>query len=149
MQEELNQLKRSNVWTLVERPLDNNVIGTKWIFRNKLDEHSVVVGNKARLVAQGYAQEEGIDYDETFTPIVRLEAIRILLAFTCYMDFKLYQIDVKSVFLNGIIKEEVYVEQPLGFEDPNVTSQLPISTKMGLNAWFRSRIILRALMGVF
>ena len=103
MQEELNQFKRTNVWTLVERPLDNNVIGTKWVFRNKLDEHGVVVWNRPRLVAQGYAREEGIDYDETFVPIVRLEAIRILLSFACYMNFKLYQMDIKSIFLNSNI----------------------------------------------
>ena len=90
MQEKLNQFKRTNVWTLVERPYDNNVIETKWIFKNKFDEHGVVVRNKERLVVQGYAQEEGISYDETFVPIVQLEAIRILLAFACYMDFKLY-----------------------------------------------------------
>ena len=89
MQEELNQFKRINVWTLVERPYHNNVIGTKWVFKNKFDEQGVVVRNKARLVAQGYTQEERIDYDETFTSVTRLEAIRILLAFTCYMDFKL------------------------------------------------------------
>ena len=77
-----------------------------------------MVRNKARLVTQGYTQEEGIDYDETFTPVVWLEAIRILLAFSCYMDFKLYQMDIKSAFLNGIIKKEVYVEQSPGFEDP-------------------------------
>ena len=105
MQEQLNQFIRRNVWTLVVRPLDNNVIITKWVFKNKLDEHGVVIRNKARLVAQGYTQEEDINYDETSIPIVRLEAIRILLAFACYMDFKLYQMDVKSVFLNGIIKE--------------------------------------------
>ena len=85
---------------------------TKWIFKNKLDEHKVVVRNKARLVAQGYNQEEGIHYDGTFAPIARLEAIRLLLAFACIMDFKLYQMDVKSIFLNGTIKEDVYVEQP-------------------------------------
>ena len=110
MQEELNQFKRTNVWIIVERPYDNNVIETKWVFKNKLDEHDVVVWNKARLVAQGYSKEEGIDYDESFTPVAHLEAIRILLAFACYMDFKLYQMDVKSVVFNGTIKEEVYVE---------------------------------------
>ena len=117
MQEELNQFKRINVWILVERPYDNNMIGTKWIFKNKFNEHGVVLRNKARLVAQGYTQEEGIDYDETFTPVVRLEAIRILLAFACYINFKLYQMDVKSIFLNGTIKEKVHVEQAPSFED--------------------------------
>ncbi|KAH9801181.1 hypothetical protein KPL71_000929 [Citrus sinensis] len=92
-------------------------IGTKWIFRNKMDESGVVVKNKARLVAQGYNQEEGIDFDETFAPVARLESIRMLLAFACNKDFILFQMDVKSAFLNGYIMEEVYVKQPPGFEN--------------------------------
>nr|CAD1838643.1 unnamed protein product [Ananas comosus var. bracteatus] len=119
MQEELNQFERNQVWTLVERPSDHTVIGTKWVFRNKRDESGVVVQNKARLVAQGFNQIEGIDFDETFAPVARLEAIRILLAFASYMNFKLFQMDVKSAFLNGYIFEEVYVEQPPGFEKHN------------------------------
>ena len=90
MQEKLNQFKRNNVWTLVERSLEQLVIGTKWVFKNKLDEHGTIIRNKARLVAQGYTQEEGIDYDETFIPISRIEDIRILLTFACHMNFKLY-----------------------------------------------------------
>ena len=117
MQEELNQFTRNNVWTLVERPKDHSVIGSKWVFRNKLDENGIVIRNKARLVAKGYNQEEGIDFDETFAPVARLEAIRLLLAFACHMNFNLFQMDVKSAFLNGFINEEVYVEQPPGFED--------------------------------
>ncbi|GJY95659.1 retrovirus-related pol polyprotein from transposon TNT 1-94 [Tanacetum coccineum] len=93
------------------------IIGTKWVFRNKLDENGVVSRNKARLVAQGYNQQEGIDYDETYAPVARLESIRILLAYACALDFKLFQMDVKSAFLNGFINEEVYVAQPLGFID--------------------------------
>ena len=85
-------------------------IGTKWMFQNKLDESGIIVRNKARLVAKGYNQEEGIDYDETYAPVARLEAIRLLLAFACIMDFKLFQMDVKSVFLNGYIEEEIYVD---------------------------------------
>ena len=99
------------------KTLENQVIGTKWVFKNKLDEHGVVIKNKARLVAQGYNQKEGIDDDETFTPVARLEAIRLLLAFAYFMDFKFYQMDVKSIFLNSTIKEEVYVEQLSKFED--------------------------------
>ncbi|KAH9725866.1 hypothetical protein KPL70_008032 [Citrus sinensis] len=91
--------------------------GTKWVFRNKMDESGVVVRNKARLVAQGYNQEEGIDFDETFAPVARLESIRMLLAYACHKDFILYQMDVKSAFLNGYILEEVYVKQPPGFEN--------------------------------
>ena len=88
------------------------MIGTKWVFRNKQDEHGVVVRNKARLVAQGFAQVEGLDFGETFAPVARLEAIRILLAFASHHNIKLYQMDVKSAFLNGFINELVYVEQP-------------------------------------
>ncbi|GJS05884.1 retrovirus-related pol polyprotein from transposon TNT 1-94 [Tanacetum coccineum] len=90
---------------------------TKWVFRNKLDENSVVSQNKARLVAQGYNQQEGIDYDETYAPVARHETIRILLAYACALDFNLFQMDVKSAFLNGFINKEVYVAQPPGFID--------------------------------
>ena len=114
MQEKLNQFERNKVWNLVPRPNNCSIIGTKWVFRNKLNEHGNVTRNKARLVAQGYNQEEGIDFDETFAPVARLEAIRILCAYACFMNFKLYQMDVKSTFLNGILSEEVYVEQPPG-----------------------------------
>jgi len=94
-----------------------NVIGTKWVFRNKMDEQGIIVRNKARLVAKGYNQEEGIDYDETYAPVARIEAVRLLLAYACLYGFKLFQMDVKSAFLNGFINEEVYVTQPPGFED--------------------------------
>ncbi|GKC04936.1 retrovirus-related pol polyprotein from transposon TNT 1-94 [Tanacetum coccineum] len=107
---------RNKVWTLVPLPYGKITIGSKWIFRNKKDKHDTTTNNKARLVAQGYSQEEGIDYDETFTPVVRIEAIRIFLAFATYINFKVYQMDVKSAFMNGKLKEEVYVKQPLGFE---------------------------------
>ncbi|KAH9770963.1 hypothetical protein KPL71_012543 [Citrus sinensis] len=117
MQEELNQFERNNVWELVPNPEHQSIIGTKWVFRNKMDESGVVVRNKARLVAQGYNQEEGIDFDETFAHVARLESIRMLLAYACHKDFILYQMDVKSAFLNGYIMEEVYVKQPPGFEN--------------------------------
>jgi hypothetical protein len=116
MQEELNNFTRNEVWTLVERP-KQNMIGTKWVFRNKQDEHGVVTRNKARLVAQGFTQIEGLDFGETDAPVIRLESIQILLAYVVYHDFKLYQIDVKSAFLNGPLSEVVYVEQPPSFED--------------------------------
>nr|CAH66560.1 OSIGBa0113K06.6 [Oryza sativa] len=118
MHEELNNFARNKVWTLVERPRDHNVIGTKWVFRNKQDENGLVVRNKARLVAQGFTQVEGLDFGETFAPVARLEAICILLAFASWFDIKLFQMDVKSAFLNGEIAELVFVEQPPGFEDP-------------------------------
>jgi hypothetical protein len=116
MQEELNNFKRNEVWTLVPRP-KQNVVGTKWVFRNKQDEHGVVTRNKARLVAKGYAQVAGLDLEETFAHVARLESIRILLAYAAHHSFRLFQMDMKSAFLNGTIKEEVYVEQPPGFED--------------------------------
>ncbi|XP_075473355.1 uncharacterized protein LOC142504363 [Primulina tabacum] len=119
MHEELEQFVRNDVWDLVPRPDNVNVIGTKWIFKNKTDESGIVVRNKARLVAQGYTQIEGIDFDETFAPVARIESVRLLLAIACHMDIKLYQMDVKSAFLNGILNEEAYVSQPKGFEDPN------------------------------
>ena len=120
MQEELECFSRNEVWSLVERPKDHhiNVIGTKWVFKNKQDEHGTVIRNKARLVAQGYAQIEGMDYEDTFAPVARLEAIRLLLAYASFHNFKLYQMDVKSAFLNGPLKEVAYVAQPPGFEDP-------------------------------
>ena len=118
MQEELEQFKRNEVWELVPRPEGTNVIGTKWIFKNKTNEEGVITRNKARLVAQGYTQIEGVDFDETFAPVARLESIRLLLGVACILKFKLYQMDVKSVFLNGYLNEEAYVEQPKGFVDP-------------------------------
>ncbi|KAK1596224.1 hypothetical protein QYE76_017278, partial [Lolium multiflorum] len=120
MHEELNNFKRNKVWTLVEKPKEcRNVIGTKWIFKNKQDEFGNVVRNKARLVAQGFSQVEGIDFGETYAPVARLESIRILLAYASHHNFKLQQMDVKSAFLNGPLHEEVYVKQPPGFEDLN------------------------------
>jgi hypothetical protein len=117
MQEELNNFTRNEVWELVERPKNHNVIGT-WVFQNKENEDGIVVKNKSRLVAQGYTQVEGLDFDETFAPVARLEAIRILLPYACSRNIKLYPMDVKSAFLNGKISELVYAEQPPDFEDP-------------------------------
>ena len=117
MHEELNNFTRNQVWGLVEWPKDHNMIGTKWVFQNKQDQDGIVVRNTARLVAQGYTQVEGLDFRETYAPVVRLKAIRILLADACAHNIKLYQMDVKSAFLNGYINELVYVEQPPGFED--------------------------------
>nr|GEW40973.1 retrovirus-related Pol polyprotein from transposon TNT 1-94 [Tanacetum cinerariifolium] len=117
MKEELNQFIANDVWELVPQPRSMKIIGTKWVFRNKLDENGIVSRNKARLVAQGYNQQEGIDYDETYALVARLESIRILLAYACALDFKLFQMDVKSAFLNGFINEEVYMARPPGFID--------------------------------
>jgi hypothetical protein len=103
------------VWSLVERP-KQNIVGTMWVFRNKQDKHRVVIRNKAHLVAKGYSQVKGLDFDETFAPVARLESIHILLSYATHHDLKLYQMDVKSAFLNGSIKEEVYMKQPPEFE---------------------------------
>ncbi|GJV11345.1 ribonuclease H-like domain-containing protein [Tanacetum coccineum] len=119
MQEELLQFKLQDVWVLCDLPDGKRVIGTKWVFRNKRDERGTIIKNKARLVAQGYRQEEGVDYDEVFAPVARIEAIRLFLAFASFMGFTVYQMDVKSAFLYGNITEEVYVKQPPGFEDPS------------------------------
>jgi hypothetical protein len=129
MQEELNNSTRNEVWHLVPRP-NQNVVGTKWVFHNKQDEHGVVTRNKARLVVKSYS------------PVARLESICILLGYATYHGFKLYQMDVKSAFLNGPIKEEVYIEQPPGFEDseyPNHVYKLSkalYGLKQAPRAWY-------------
>ena len=107
------------MWELVPRPDGVNVIGIKWMFKNKSDEYGTIIRNKSRLVAQGYTQVEGIDFDETFAPVARLESIRILLKIASHLNWKFYQMDVKSAFLNGILQEKVYVEQSKGFVDPH------------------------------
>ncbi|GKD42653.1 putative ribonuclease H-like domain-containing protein [Tanacetum coccineum] len=109
----------SAVWILVDLPIGKRAIGTKWVFGNKKDERGIVIRNKARLVAQGYRQEEGIDYEEVFAPVARIEAIRLFLAYASFMGFLVYQMDVKSAFLYGTIEEDVYVTQPPGFKDPD------------------------------
>jgi hypothetical protein len=116
MKEEINQIEKNKTWELVPRPLNENVIGDKWVFRNKMDEVGKVTRNKARLVCKGHAQVEGIDYGETFSPVARMESIRLFLAYTSSKNFKVYQMDVKSAFLNGDLEEEVYMEQPDGFQ---------------------------------
>nr|GEU66040.1 putative ribonuclease H-like domain-containing protein [Tanacetum cinerariifolium] len=117
MQEELLQFKMQKVWVLVDLPYGKRAIGTKWGFKNKKDEKGTVVRNKARLIAQGHTQEGGIDFEEVFSPVARIEAIRLFLAYASFMGFMVYQMDVTSAFLYGTIEEEVYVYQPLGFED--------------------------------
>nr|GEU91993.1 putative ribonuclease H-like domain-containing protein [Tanacetum cinerariifolium] len=117
IQEELLQFKLQDVWTLVDLPYGKRAIGSKWVFRNKLDERGIVIRNKARLIAQGHTHEKGIDYDEVFAPVAWIEAIRLFLAYASFKDFIVYQMDVKCAFLYGKIEEEVYVCQPPGFED--------------------------------
>ena len=142
MNEELDQIENNHTWELVPRPHDKIVIGTKWIFKNKLNENGDVIENKARLVCKGYAQQEGIDFEETFAPVARLEAIRIFLAFSSFQQIKVYQMDVKSAFLNGDLEEEVYIEQPEGFilgNDENLVCRLKkalYGLKQAPRAWY-------------
>nr|GEW74113.1 hypothetical protein [Tanacetum cinerariifolium] len=116
--QELLQFKMQKVWILVDLPYGKREIGTKWVYRNKKDERGIFIKNKARLVAQGPTPEEGIDYEEVFSPVARIKAIRLFLAYASFMGFLVYQMNVKSAFLYGTIEEEVYVYQPPGFEDP-------------------------------
>jgi hypothetical protein len=104
MHEELENFERNQVWELVDPPPRCKPIGTKWVWKNKEGEKGEVVRNKSRLVTQGFSQIEGIDYEETFAPVARLEVIRILLAFSVAKGFKLHQMDVKSAFLNGVLE---------------------------------------------
>nr|GFB16049.1 retrovirus-related Pol polyprotein from transposon TNT 1-94 [Tanacetum cinerariifolium] len=142
MQEELDQFARLKVWRLVPRPEGTSVIKTKWIFKNKKDKSSLVIQNKARPKAVGYSQQEGIDYDETFASVARIEAIRLFLAYAAHKDFTVYQMDVKTAFLNGILKEEVYVGQPPGFVSKQYPDHVYVLDKAlyGLNqapqAWY-------------
>nr|GEX48813.1 hypothetical protein [Tanacetum cinerariifolium] len=117
MQEELLQFKMQKVLVLVDLPYGKRAISTKWVYRNKKDERGIMIRNKERLIAQGHTQEEGIDYDEVFAPVARIEAIRLFLAYASFMGCMVYQMDVKSAFLYSTFKEDVYVSQPLGFED--------------------------------
>nr|GEW31305.1 retrovirus-related Pol polyprotein from transposon TNT 1-94 [Tanacetum cinerariifolium] len=119
MQEELYEFERLEVWELVPRPDQVMVITLKWIYKVKLDELGGILKNKARLVARGYCQEEGIDFEESFAPVARLKAIRIFLAYATHKNMVVYQMDVKTAFLNGNLREDVYVSQLDGFVDPN------------------------------
>ncbi|GKE15067.1 retrovirus-related pol polyprotein from transposon TNT 1-94 [Tanacetum coccineum] len=142
MQEELNEFERLEVWELVHRPDKVMVITLKWIYKVKLDELGGILKNKARLVARGYRQEEGIYFEESFAPVARLEAIRIFLAFAAHMNMVVYQMDVKTAFLNGNLREEVYVSQPDGFVDkdnPNHVYKLKkalYGLKQAPRAWY-------------
>jgi hypothetical protein len=116
MQEEIDSIEKNKTWELVEKPNNKEAIGVKWVYKVKHNPDGSVQKNKARLVAKGYAQQPGIDYEETFSPVARLDTIRALISLAAQKMWKLYQLDVKSAFLNGELKEEVYVEQPQGFE---------------------------------
>ncbi|GJW81652.1 ribonuclease H-like domain-containing protein [Tanacetum coccineum] len=140
----LSQEEPKKVWTMVDLPHGKRAIGNKWVYRNKKDERGIVIRNKARLVAQGYTQEEEIDYDEIFAPVARIEAIRLFLAYASFKDFVVYQMNVKSAFLYGKIEEEVFVCQPLGFEDPEFPDRVYKVEKalyglhQALRAWYET-----------
>ncbi|GJX07089.1 retrovirus-related pol polyprotein from transposon TNT 1-94 [Tanacetum coccineum] len=142
MQDELNQFERLQVWELVPRPGGKNVIALKWLWKNKCDAEHIVVRNKSRLVAKGYKQEEGIDFEESFAPVARLEAVRMFIAFAAHRNITIFQMDVKTAFLNGPLKEEVYVSQPEGFIDsefPNHVYRLKkalYGLKQAPRAWY-------------
>ncbi|GKC01433.1 retrovirus-related pol polyprotein from transposon TNT 1-94, partial [Tanacetum coccineum] len=142
IQEELHEFECLEVWELVPRPDKVMVITLKWIYKVKLDEMGGILKNKARLVAHGYRQEEGIDFEESFAPVARLDAIRIFLAYAAHMNMIVYQMDVKTTFLNGILREEVYVSQPDGFVDqdnPNHVYKLKkalYGLKQAPRAWY-------------
>jgi hypothetical protein len=112
----LDQIDKNDTWELVLRRKDKNVIDTKWVYINKLNEYGQVTRKKDGLVCKGYAQVEGVDFEETFSPVARVEAIRLLLAYACSKNIKVYQMDAKSTFLNGELEEEVYIEQSEGFQ---------------------------------
>lgn len=118
MNEEIEKIERIWTWTLVLRPKNKNVIGSRWVFQNKMNEDGEVTRNKDKFVCKGYSQEPGIDYGEIFAAVARLEGVRSLLAYAAYKGFNVYQMDVKSTFLNGILEEEVYIEQPEDFIEP-------------------------------
>ena len=146
MKIQLSQCMKSwiNLWEMMcgNRPENVHVIGTKWIFKNKTNEDWEIIRNKSRLLAQGDTQVEGVDFDESFDLVARLEFIRILMSIACTMNFKLYQMDVKCAFLNGYLNEKVFVEQPKGFKDPHFPDHVLrlkkalYSLKQALRAWY-------------
>ena len=112
----MKAIESNDTWTLVTRPPNQKTIGLKWVYKLKKDTEGAIVKYKARLVAKGYVQRQGVDYDEVFAPVARIETVRVLLALAAQEDWKVHHMDVKSAFLNGDLTEEVYVEQPLGYE---------------------------------
>ncbi|KAJ0532731.1 putative RNA-directed DNA polymerase [Helianthus annuus] len=116
MKEELASIKRNNTWTLAHLPTGHKAIGLRWVFKLKKDAQGNVIKHKARLVAKGYVQQKGIDFEDAFAPVARLETIRLLLAIAVKGGWLVHHLDVKSAFLNGELRETVYVKQPIGFE---------------------------------
>ncbi|CAH9103290.1 unnamed protein product, partial [Cuscuta epithymum] len=119
MEEEISVIEKNGTWELVSLPKGKKAIGLKWVYRTKCNPDGSVSRHKARLVVKGYAQQEGIDYEETFSPVARFETVRVVLALAAQWRLPVFQLDVKSAFLNGELQEEVFVEQPQGFEKKN------------------------------
>ncbi|GKF04288.1 ribonuclease H-like domain-containing protein, partial [Tanacetum coccineum] len=138
-----------DIWTLVDLRNGKRAIGSKRVFRNKKDKRGIVIRNKTRLVAQGYTQEEWIDYDEVFAPVARIEAISLFLAYTSFKDFVVYQMDVKSDFLYGKIEEEVYVCQPPRFEDRDFPDRVYKMSSMGELTFFLGLQVKQKKDGIF
>nr|GEZ47212.1 Gag-Pol polyprotein [Tanacetum cinerariifolium] len=142
MQEEFHQFDRLDVCELVDRPFCKNVINMKWLWKNKRDEENTVIRNKSRLVAKRYAQKEGVDFEESFAPVARLKAVWLFIAYAAHKSFTVYQMDVKTTFLYGHLKEEVYVNQPDGFVDPYHLDKVYrlkkalYGLKQALRAWY-------------
>ncbi|GKA13696.1 retrovirus-related pol polyprotein from transposon TNT 1-94, partial [Tanacetum coccineum] len=142
MQDELNQFKCLNVWELVERLVGRNIMAVKWLWKTKTDLENMVIQNKSCLVTKGYCQDEGINIEESFAPVARLKTVRIFVPYAAHKNFPIYQMDVKMTFLNGTLKEEIFVSQPKDFVDldfPNHVYRLKkvvYGIKQGLRAWF-------------
>ena len=115
MKEELSSLKKNNTYELLELARGRKVLKNKWMFKLKMDGDKQVK-YKARLVVKGFSQKKGVDFDEIFSPVVKMSSIRVILGLTASMDLELEQLDVKTVFLHGDLEEEIYMEQPKGFE---------------------------------
>nr|GEV13114.1 hypothetical protein [Tanacetum cinerariifolium] len=148
IQEELIQFQLQKIWVLVDLPKGKRAIGSKYVFKNKKDERGIMIRNKAKHVAQGHTQEEGINYDEVFAHVARIEAIRLFLAYASFMGFMVYQIDVKSAFLYESIKEEVYVCKPSGFKDPAYPDKVykVVKALYGLHQAPRAWLMIGSLM---
>ena len=116
MVEEYSSIMTNDVWEVVPRPKDRSVVGLRWIYKIKYAADGNIEKYKARFVAKGYAQKEGIDYEETFAPVTRYTSIRSVISLAAQMGWEIHQMDVKTTFLNGVLEEEVYIEQPKGFE---------------------------------
>nr|GEU52496.1 hypothetical protein [Tanacetum cinerariifolium] len=128
MNVEMQSMKDNDVWVLVELPPNTRTVGSKWLFKKKNDMDGVVYVFKARLIAKGFTQTYGVDYEETFSPVADIRAIRILIAIATYYDYEIWQMDVKTAFLNGHLSEEVYMKQPKGFVNPNIprVAEIPV-----------------------